>query len=131
MKQVVVIAALAGSVIVASASAQSGTTPAKADRVLDLTIQLMPANAELPAVVTAAIELPQDGAGEYVSSAQGVERSARGVETANLAREDARALGEAAAAAARDDRENATRASRPDLAADPAPAPDRPTPPSR
>jgi hypothetical protein len=80
------------------------------------TMTLMPEHAVRPDVVTAAIDLPKDLEGAYRPSAQGVENSARGLETANLAREDGRAFGQATAAAARANREDAALGSRPDVA---------------
>jgi hypothetical protein len=124
MKRFAVIGALAVGVIVNSASAQSAAVPAQAAGVLELTMRLMPANAESSTVITSTIELRKDSAGAYAPKAPGAE-------AANHAREDGRAYGEAAAAAARDNRESASRRSRPDLAGDRASAPDRHTPPPR
>jgi hypothetical protein len=131
MNQFAVIVALAGAVIVTSAAAQSGAAPVNAATEIGLTMRLMPANAESPAVITATIELRKDNAdlrkdrpGERISSAKSAAAAAR-------AREDGRAFGEAAAAAARDNRESASRGSRPDLADDRAPTPDRHAPTSR
>jgi hypothetical protein len=124
MKRFAVIGALAVAVIVTSASAQSGTVPARAAGVLELTMRLMPANAESSTAITSTIELRKDSAGAYITNAPRAE-------SADLGREDGRAHGEAAAAAARDNRESASRRSRPDLAGDRASAPDRHTPPPR
>jgi len=124
MKRFAVIGALAVGVIVTSASAQSGAAPAQAAGVLELTMRLMPANAESSTVITSTIELRKDSAGAHTPKAPSAE-------TANLAREDGRAFGEAAAAAARDNRESAGRRSRPDPAGDRASAPDRHAPPPR
>jgi hypothetical protein len=74
------------------------------------TMVLIPANARTPAAVTSAIELPRVDSNGAIGSARGAERKASGPETPNRAREDGRAFGEATAAAARDNRENATRA---------------------
>ena len=79
------------------------------------TIALLPKDAELPDVVTAAIELPKDANGEYRPSVKAVERSAEGIATANAAREDGRAFGESMAAQAKDNRELRTRGERPDF----------------
>lgn len=80
------------------------------------TIALIPEGAELPDVVTAAIDLPKDADGEYRPSARAVEASAKGIATANAAREDGRAFGERMAAQAKEDRELRTRGERPDFA---------------
>ena len=87
------------------ASAQSG----------EETIVLLPEGTELPDVVTDAIDLPKDENGEYRASAQAVASSARGLATANAAREGGRAFGEQMAAAAREGREDRARGPRPDL----------------
>jgi hypothetical protein len=79
------------------------------------TIALLPEDAELPDVVTAAIDLPRDADGEYRPSAQAVERSADGIATANAAREDGRAFGASMAAQARENRELRARGERPDF----------------
>jgi hypothetical protein len=78
------------------------------------TVVLLPEGAELPDVVTAAIDLPKDADGEYRPSAQAVE-SAKGLATANAAREDGRAFGAQMAANAADNREAHSRGARPDL----------------
>ena|SRR4026207_2507812 len=49
------------------------------------TIALLPQDADLPDVVTAAIELPKDAEGVYRPSVKAVERSAEGIATANAA----------------------------------------------
>jgi hypothetical protein len=126
-----VIVALAGAVIATSAAAQSGSAPMNAVAEASLTMRLMPANAESPAVITATIELRKDNAElRKDSPGEGIS-SAKSAETAGRAREDGRAVGEAAAAAARDNRESASRGSRPDLPEDRPPAPDRHAPISR
>lgn len=79
------------------------------------TIALLPEDAELPDVVTAAIDLPKDADGEYRPSVKAVERSAEGIATANAAREDGRAFGQSMAAQAKEDRELRTRGERPDF----------------
>jgi hypothetical protein len=95
------------------------------------TVVLLPEDAELPDVVTAAIDLPRDADGEYRPSAQAVESSAKGLETANAAREDGRAFGTQMAANAADSRETHSRGSRPDLSnLLPDQVPDHVTPPS-
>jgi hypothetical protein len=81
------------------------------------TIVLLPQDAQLPDVVTAAIDLPKDADGEYRPSAKAVERSAEGIATANAAREDGRAFGQSMAAQAKENRELRTRGERPDLGA--------------
>ena len=127
------IAVLTSAAIGGPALAQD--PPPRVPSVLELTMVLIPANAETPEAVTAKIELPKDAAsGNYIPSAQSVEHSERGLETANAAREDGRAFGQATAAAARDNREDAVRASHgADEKERPAPpeTPDRPTPPDR
>jgi hypothetical protein len=134
MKLLLTITALASAVI-GPAVAQDETERGNKNAVLELTMTLLPANAETPSVVTAAIELPKDASGAYIPSADGVEHSAPGLSTANLAREDGRAFGQATAAAARENRENATRASRDAEVEGPPPAPpeppDHPSPPPR
>jgi hypothetical protein len=95
------------------------------------TVVLLPEGAELPDVVTAAIELPRDADGEYRPSAQAIENSAKGLETANAAREDGRAFGAQMAANAADNRETHSRGSPPDLNdLLPDQVPDHVTPPS-
>lgn len=130
MKQLFAICALA---MCGTAASQDDEQRPNADAVLELTMTLIAANAEKPSAVTATIELPKDDGGESIASERGVERSARGLDTANLARENGAAFGEAAAAAARDNRENASRAPRAVEAQErPSPAPpDRPVPPTR
>ena len=135
MKRLFAITALASAVIGGAAIAQDEPERGNKSAVLELTMTLIPMNAESPGVVTAAIELPKDSSGEYIPSANGVEHSAPGLDTANVAREDGRAFGQATAAAARENRENATRASH-DTGVEGPPAPpetppDRPTPPTR
>ena len=80
------------------------------------TIALLPQDAELPDVLTAAIDLPKDADGEYRPSVKAVERSAEGIATANAAREDGRAFGQSMAAQAKENRELRTRGERPDFA---------------
>jgi hypothetical protein len=59
--------------------------------------------ADLPAAVTKNLELPRDDSGAYLASPRAVERAAKGLSTANLAREDGRAFGQATAEAAREE----------------------------
>jgi hypothetical protein len=100
------------------------------DSVLELTMALIPANAQTPAALTATIELPKnESTGVYIPSAQAVEHSAGGLDTANLAREEGRAFGEATAEGARENRENAGRASRDAASSERPPAPETPDPP--
>jgi hypothetical protein len=80
------------------------------------TIALLAEGAELPDVVTAAIDLPKDADGDYRPSANAVGRSAEGIATANAAREDGRAFGQATAAQAKENRELRTRGERSDFA---------------
>jgi hypothetical protein len=110
MKQLLLVTAFALALAGTSALADDGD----ADDGLDVTITLMPEDADLPDAVTAAIELPQDEEGP-IPNEEGVEHSADGLETANLAREDGRAFGEATAASADENRENLGRGSLPDL----------------
>jgi hypothetical protein len=103
---------------------------------LDVTMTLMPEGADLPDAVTRELELPRytegENEGEYIPSSQGVENSANGLETANAAREDGRAFGEAAAEAAQDNREEHSRGNMPDLEnLLPDQVPDMPGPPDR
>ena len=127
------IAALTSAAVCGVAMAQSEPPPAA--RVLEMTMVLIPANAETPAAVTAKIDLPKDSStGSYIPNAKAVEHSEHGIDTANAAREDGRAFGQATAAAARDNRENAVRAAHAASEKErPAPpeTPDRPTPPGR
>ena len=95
------------------------------------TVVLLPEGAELPEVVTAAIDLPKDADGEYRPSVQAVESSAKGLATANSAREDGRAFGAQMAANAADNRATNSRGPRPDLSDRlPDRVPDHVTPPS-
>lgn len=82
---------------------------------LDVTITAMPQDAEVPEVVTGDITLPMDEDGNYIPAEEGVENSAEGLAIANEAREDGRAFGEAAAAAAEANREDLGRGSMPNL----------------
>jgi hypothetical protein len=138
MQRLVAITALAGAITCGSAVAQD--EPNRADKgtdsVLELTMALIPADAQTAAAVTATIELPKnESTGAYIPSAQGVQHSARGLDTANLAREEGRELGEATAEEARENRENAGRASRDPPSPERPPAapetPDPPGPPAR
>jgi hypothetical protein len=127
MKRLLAIGALTSAIICGAATAQDDVQRGNKDAVLELTMTLIPASAKTSAAVTAIIELPKESSGGELSSTQGVEHGARGLDAANAAREDGRAFGEAAAAAARDNRESAGRASRTDgnpPAANPDP-PDR------
>ena len=92
------------------------------------TIVLMPEGAELPAVVTAAIDLPKDENGDYRPAAPALVNGARGLGIANEARENGRAFGEAMAAQAQENRENKARGGRPELPPG-QPPPDVPLPP--
>ena len=95
------------------------------------TVVVLPESAELPDVVTAAIDLPKDADGEYRPSVQAIESSAKGLATANAAREDGRAFGAQMAANAADNRETHTRGARPDLSdLLPDQVPDHVSPPS-
>ena len=105
MKNSAIIASAFACVLSASSLAQNG----------EQTVVLLPEGAELPDVVTAAIDLPRDADGEYRPSANAVESSAKGLATANAAREDGRAFGAQMAANAADNRETRARGSRPDL----------------
>src|SRR5262245_65993257 len=78
------------------------------------TLGLLPEDAELPDVVTAAIDLPKDADGEYRPSVKAVERSAEGIATANAAREHGREFGQSMAAQAKENRELHARGERPD-----------------
>jgi hypothetical protein len=135
MKQLIYLTALAVSLGTASAFAQEDSENITAG--LDVTIALVPADAELPDVVTAPIDLPKDEDGNDIPSAEGVENSAHGLETANRAREDGRAFGEAMAAAAQQNREDAAHGPpdledlRPDQAPDVPGPPETPGPPAQ
>lgn len=110
MKLILIAPALALGLSGADALAQDGD----ADD-LDVTITLMAEDAEESDAVTRTLELPTNDEGEYIPSDQGVDNSAKGLETANAAREDGRAFGEATAAAAQESRENLGRGERPNL----------------
>jgi len=70
-----------------------------------LTIRLLPEDAELPDAITREIELPIDADGNLTVAEDGEANSTDGLTIANEAREDGRAFGEAAAAAAEANRE--------------------------
>lgn len=128
MQRLIAITALAGAMSSLSAVAQDAPDRGDEgkDSVLELTMALIPANAQTPAAVTATIELPKnESTGAYIPSARGVEHAAGGLDTANRAREEGRAFGEATAEAARENRENVGRASRDAASSEPPP----PTPP--
>jgi hypothetical protein len=128
MKRLLAITALTSAVIQGSAVAQDEAQRGNSDAVLELTMTLIPTNAKTSAAVTAIIELPKELSGDETPNTQGAERSSRGLDRANSAREDGRAFGDAAAAAARDNREAASRASHD---ADNPPPPPTPEPPDR
>lgn len=127
MKRFLIVTGFAVGLATGPAFAQDGEDTTDA---LDQTVALMPESAESADAVTGRIELPKDENGEFIASVEGVEHSARGLETANLAREDGRAFSEAAASAAQQNREDYGRGSTPDLGTllpDQAPdVPDRP-----
>ena len=102
MMRLVAIAVLA---VYGFATAQEQRERSVEDAVREPTMTLIPANTQTLAAVTAKIELPKGGHSGDVPSALGLDQ-------ASAARENGRAFGEAAAAAARDNRENASRASR-------------------
>ena len=79
------------------------------------TIVLLPEGVELPDVVTNAIDLPKDENGEYRASEEAIAHSAKGIATANAAREDGRTFGEQMAATARENREDHVRGRMSDL----------------
>jgi hypothetical protein len=76
------------------------------DGALDITMTLMPADADLPDAVTQELALPRDAQGEHRASEEGVTHSAEGLETANEARTDGglAVAQDAAAEAAANDR---------------------------
>jgi hypothetical protein len=100
---------------VVAASVLALGTPAFAQSGAE-TLVLLPETAELPDVVTGPIDLPKDENGEYIPAEQAVENSAAGLATANDARENGRAFGQAMAAQAQENREQNARGARPDLA---------------
>jgi hypothetical protein len=124
--------ALLANAACGTVAAQDEPSRSTREAALELTMTLMPANAETPDAVMRTLELPKDTSGNFVPSTAGVVNSGRGLDTANAAREDGRAFGAAAAAAASENRENASRASRPPREDRPAPpeTPDRPAPPA-
>ncbi|HEX6998821.1 MAG TPA: hypothetical protein VF322_11805 [Gammaproteobacteria bacterium] len=94
------------------ASAGMAQQPAERPSVpgdLEITMTLLPEGARRPDMLRTVIELPRNGDGEYRPSVRAVERSARGLATANLARERGREFGEAMAEAAQQRREEAGR----------------------
>jgi hypothetical protein len=134
MQRLFVISVLASAAMCGTAAAQDAPKRGNSGAALEITMTLLPANAQTPDAVTKVIELPKDADGNSIPSSAGVEHSAGGLETANAARENGRAFGEAASAAARENRENATRASRDAASGDrstPPETPDRPGPPAR
>jgi hypothetical protein len=134
MTRLLAITALTSAINCGSAIAQDELKHGNRDALLELTMTVMPTNAKTSDAVTTIIELPKESSGDGIPRTQGIEHSARGLDTADSAREDGRAFGEAAAAAARDNREAASRASH-DVGNEPKPAnpetPDRPDLPSR
>jgi hypothetical protein len=116
MKHFLVAAGLALALSAGSARPQDAHD-GKGDEANDLpdsTLTVIPEGAELPAVVTDNLDLPKHGE-DYLPAVQGVEHGGAGLETANLAREDGRAFGEALAAAAEQSREDFEHGSKPDL----------------
>src|SRR5262245_61408322 len=111
MKGLLAITALTSAIVCGSAVAQVEAPRGSRDATLELTMTLMPTNAKTSAAVTAIIELPKQPSGDAIPNAKGVERRAHGFDRTNRAREDDRGFGEDAAAAARDKREAAGRAS--------------------
>ena len=122
MKRLLAITALTSAIICGPAIAQDEAQRSNRDGVLESTMTLIPKNAKTSAAVTAISELPQTSSGDDVPNTHGAKRSARGRDTAKLSSEHGRALGEAAAAAARDNRETASRAPH-DGDSQPPPAP--------
>ena len=122
------ISALTSAIICGSGIAQNETQRNSRDAVLELTMTLIPPNANSAAAVTAIIELPEKLRGDAIANTHDGQHSARGLDNADAAREAGRMLGESAAAAARDNRESASRASRP---AGNQPPPANPQPPDR
>ncbi|HEY3515657.1 MAG TPA: hypothetical protein VGL98_01330 [Gammaproteobacteria bacterium] len=120
MTQLRAITALTSAIICGSAIAQDEAQRDNRNVALELTMTLIPANAKTPAAVTAIIELPKESRGDDIPATRVVGPGAHGLDTANAARDD-RVFGQAAAA--RDNREAAGRASRSigDNAADEAP----------
>lgn len=82
---------------------------------LGVTFQLLPENVELPEAVTRELSLPNADDPELPPPQQALDNSQGGLDTANAAREDGRAFGQATAAAAQENVENLGRGSRPDL----------------
>jgi hypothetical protein len=92
-------------VITAAVFALTSSWAAAQDGDLDVTMTVLPENADQSEAVTAAIDLPMDEAGEYIPAEEGVENSQVGLDTANLARQDGRAFGEEARELAEENRE--------------------------
>ncbi|HEY8521382.1 MAG TPA: hypothetical protein VIN61_14990 [Gammaproteobacteria bacterium] len=125
------LAALVGAVVLlaTAAVAQEPAGRRPVPEALELTMTLLPENARRPDTLRNVIELPRDGDGAYRPSERAVERSARGLATANLARELGRDFGQVIAEAAQQRREDATRGAR--AASEAAPPTDRPDLPQR
>ena len=133
MKRLFAITALASAVIGGAAIAQDEPERGNKNAVLELTMTLIPMNAESPAVVTAAIELPKDASGDYIPSAAGVEHSARARHGERRPRGRPRVRSGDGRRGARKPRERDARFARGGVEGPPAPPepPDRPTPPTR
>jgi hypothetical protein len=127
MKPLLAISALTSAIICGSAIAQDEAHRSNRPGVLELTMTLIPNDARTSAAVTAIIELPPTFRGDKVQNTQGAERSARGLDTASLSSEHGRELGEAEAAAARDNLETVGRASHDGRDQPPPAAPPEPT----
>jgi len=131
MKGLLAITALTGAIGCGSAVAQDAPHGTR-DAALELTMTLMSTNATTSAAVTSVIELPKESRGDATST-HGDKHGAHDPDTADRTRENGRAFGKDAAAAARDNREAAGRAAHgADKPSPPAPPlPDRPALPSR
>jgi hypothetical protein len=118
------------TVTIAAAALGSGVAVAQDDS--DVTITLLPQDAELPDAVTALIELPKDADGNYIPSEEGVTHSADGLATANDARENGREFGQETAEQAQQNREDFVHGTPdlsellPDQVPDDVPVPDLP-----
>ena len=104
MKGLLAITALTSAISCGSAIAQDEAPRRNRNAALELTMTLMPTSAKTSTAVTAIIELPKELSGNDT-------RNTHGVDTANRARDDGRGFGKDSAAAARDNREAAGRAS--------------------
>lgn len=116
------------------AFAQDGTPEEEGDEVLEVTMRLLPPNAQAADAALREIELPtrideESGEPVPIPSEQGQLHGGAGLERANEARFEGAANGAAAAEAAQNNREEMGRGTPPDLSDLPEQVPDNPGPP--